>query len=223
MTSVSIAIVDYNMGNIQSIRNALHVVADDIRIVSDGSELGSPQAIVLPGVGSFADGMENLRKQGFIEPLTEMVKKEEVPYLGICLGLQFLAENSTENGLRGGLGWIPGKVVRVSPQSESVRVPHMGWNSVDTSAREDSILFHGFNSEGTFYFVHSYHLNPETTTDSIVTATTWHGEEITAAIRKDNIFGVQFHPEKSQGAGLRVLENFVNYANGGDALSSNHA
>jgi glutamine amidotransferase len=213
-----VALVDYGMGNMKSIRNALRVVTKDVRIVTEGCELELPDAVVVPGVGSFADGMENLRQRGFIEPLTELVLKEEIPYLGICLGLQFLAERSTEGGVQEGMGWISGKVTRIEPDTEKFRVPHMGWNNVSLSPEIDSILFDGFDTDGTFYFVHSYHLDPETIDQSRITSTSWHGTDVTASIRKNNIFGVQFHPEKSQATGLKLLENFTSYVNGGDDL-----
>ena len=218
MNDVTVALVDYNMGNIRSIRNALNLITDNVRTVSDGSELGSPDAVVVPGVGAFADGMENLRQRGFVEPLTEMSVDEETPYLGICLGLQFLADRSTERGTHDGLGWVSGEVRRIAPDSDEFRVPHMGWNSVDIDAAKDPTLFRDFNSNGTFYFVHSYHFDPETTDTDHITASSWHGTNVTAAIREGNIFGVQFHPEKSQGAGLKVIENFINFVNGCDDL-----
>jgi glutamine amidotransferase len=219
MNDVTVALVDYNMGNIRSIRNALNLVAEDVRTVSDGSDLGSPDAVVVPGVGAFSDGMENLRQRGFIDPLTELSVNEETPYLGICLGLQFLADGSTEHGTHDGFGWISGEVKRITPNSDEFRVPHMGWNSVEIAHTADPILFRGFDSSGTFYFVHSYHLDPETTDADLITASSWHGTDVTAAIRSNNIFGVQFHPEKSQGAGLKIIESFIRFANGGGDYS----
>jgi len=218
MDTVTVALIDYNMGNIRSIQNGFEIFTEDVRIVSDGSELGSPSAVVVPGVGSFGDGIENLRQQGFIEPLRELVVDKKTPYLGICLGLQFLADYSTERGVYDGLGWISGEVTRIKPQNDEYRVPHMGWNSVRFEDNTNTVLFREFDMNDTFYFVHSYHLDPETIKDSQITSTSWHGTEVTASIRQNNIFGVQFHPEKSQGAGLKVIENFVEYANRGDDL-----
>jgi glutamine amidotransferase len=211
-----VAIVDYNMGNIQSISNALSVVTDDVEVVSEGGEVGDPDAVVVPGVGAFADGMNNFEARGFSEPLTELVVDGETPLLGICLGMQFLAERSEEHGTHPGLGWVAAEVERIEPAEDGYRVPHMGWNDVEVPADADSVLFRDFESAGTFYFVHSYHLDPRTLDGSLTTGRSWHGTEVTAAIRQDNIFGVQFHPEKSQGAGLKILENFTRYAGRGD-------
>lgn len=215
---MSIALVDYDMGNMRSIRNALQVVTKDVRTVSKAHDLGSPDGIVVPGVGSFADGMQNLRQQGFVEPLTELVVEKETPYLGICLGLQFLADHSTERGVHDGLGWVSGEVTRIEPETDEFCVPHMGWNNVRITTENDTLLFDEFDTSGTFYFVHSYHLAPETTNRNQITSIARHGIDVTASIRQNNIFGVQFHPEKSQAAGLKVIENFISYANGGDDL-----
>lgn len=217
--NVTVTVVEYEMGNIGSIRNALNVVAADVEIVAHGDELESPDAVVVPGVGSFAEGMENLRDRCFIDPLSELVVDQATPYLGICLGLQFLADCSEEKGKHKGFGWIPGTVTRLEPEDD-FSVPHMGWNSTKLESMEEAVLFRGLDGSGTFYFVHSYHLDPATTDNSIITARSWHGTDVTAAIKMDNIFGVQFHPEKSQGAGLKLLENFVAFANRGDPQSS---
>jgi glutamine amidotransferase len=218
MSDVTVSLVDYNMGNIQSIYNALRVVTEDIEIVSRGSEIESPDAIVVPGVGSFAEGMQNLRQQGFIDPLNRFVIEEGTPYLGICLGLQFLADRSTEGGIHEGLGWIPGEINRIDTETDEYRVPHMGWNEVDIGTETDSELFRNFEPTEVFYFLHSYHMDPETVDDRYTTSTAWHGTDITASVRSDNIFGVQFHPEKSQGTGLKVIENFIYYVKRGDDL-----
>jgi glutamine amidotransferase len=214
------AIIDYGMGNIQSIRNGLDVVGQPADVVSEPSELDDPTGIIVPGVGAFPDGMRNLQSQGFVEPLERLVVEEDVPYLGLCLGMQFLAERSHENGGYDGLGWISGDVTRIDSGDSSVRIPHMGWNEVRFTDHNRSVLFREFDGTGTFYFVHSYHLSADTRDEAVVTAAATHGTEITAAVRKDNIFGVQFHPEKSQGSGLAVIQNFVTYANGGEELSS---
>ena len=203
------------MGNIGSIRNALNVVADDVKVVSRGDELGFPDAVVVPGVGSFAEGIKKLREHCFIKPLTELVVDQGVPYLGICLGLQFLADCGKEGGDHEGFGWIPGTITQIKPR-EKFDVPHIGWNSVNVESRKNTVLFNGFNDGGVFYFVHSYHLNPVTTDNSIITAQSWHGTDVTAAIAVDNIFGVQFHPEKSQDSGIKLLDNFVTFAEGGN-------
>jgi glutamine amidotransferase len=206
-TDESVVIIDYGMGNIQSIYNALEVVEGNPRIVDDPGDLGTTDGIIVPGVGAFADGMAALQERGFVDELEQRVLDDDVPYLGLCLGMQFLASMSTEHGDHDGLGWIPGVVERIEPDDTEFTVPHMGWNGVET--RSDSMLYREFPSDPTFYFVHSYQFHPET--ESVITGTSWHGTEITASVQKDNIFGVQFHPEKSQGTGLRLLENFTEF------------
>lgn len=211
-----VVVVDYGMGNIKSIHNALRVVGADPQVVEEPSAIPDADAIVLPGVGAFADGMRHLREQGFVEPLQEAVVDEGVPYLGLCLGMQFLATDSHEHGTHDGLGWVEGTVERIEPESEGFRVPHMGWNDVDVRPEADEVLYRGFDDEPVFYFVHSYHLVVADGTEDVVSGTSWHGTDIVASVRRGNVFGVQFHPEKSQGAGLRVLENFVEYASARD-------
>ena len=142
-----------------------------------------------------------------MKPLEELVFGQELPYLGIYLGMQFLAEESLEKGRHQGLGWIGGKVELMSPNDGKFRIPHMGWN--DISYGETCPLFDDFGEEPVFYFVHSYHLVVTEDDADCVTATCWHGLTVTGAVLKDNIFGVQFHPEKSQENGLEVLANFI--------------
>jgi glutamine amidotransferase len=161
--------------------------------------------------------MAHLDERGFIDEFERLVIDRGVPYFGICLGMQFLAEASSEGGTHDGLGWISGTVSRIDPGSDQFRVPHMGWNDTEDQ-RDETVLFDGFNEGGTFYFVHSYTIALDRT-DPVVTATTSHGAELVAAVRKENVFGVQFHPEKSQGSGLRVIENFVEFVNGGEQPS----
>jgi len=206
-TDGSIVIVDYGMGNIQSIYNALEVVSGDPRIVDDPDDIGTASGIIVPGVGAFADGMAALRDREFVPTLERRVLDDDVPYLGLCLGMQFLASESYEHGEHAGLGWIPGAVRRIEPESANFTVPHMGWNDVDIDG--ETVLYDGFPNDPTFYFVHSYEFEPSA--DAVTNGTSWHGAEITASVRKENMFGVQFHPEKSQGAGLRLLENFTDF------------
>jgi len=208
----SIALVDYNMGNIQSIKNAFSVFTKNVKVVSKGSEIGTPDAIVVPGVGSFGEGIKNLQQRNMIDPITELSFNGNIPFLGICLGMEFLAQSSTEQGNHDGLGWIPGEIRRIDTNSSTFRVPHMGWNKLDLADNLETVLFQDFDGGESVYFVHSYHLDPQTTDDNIITATTSHGCEITAAVESENIFGTQFHPEKSQGTGLKIIENFVNFA-----------
>ena len=202
-----IAVVDYGAGNLRSVANAFESIGTKISVVKDPDELVKAAAIVLPGVGAFGDCMEALRRQKLVEPLEELVFGQKLPYLGICLGMQFLAEESLEKGRHRGLGWIRGKVELMSPNNGNFRIPHMGWN--DINYREACPLFDGLGEKPVFYFVHSYHLVVTEDEADCVTASCWHGLTVTAAVQKDNIFGVQFHPEKSQENGLKVLENFI--------------
>ncbi len=202
-----IAVVDYGAGNLRSVANAFETIGTKITVVKDPDELARASAIVLPGVGAFGDCMAAIKRQKLVEPLGELVFGQKLPYLGICLGMQFLAEESLEKGRHRGLGWIRGKVELMSPNDGNFRIPHMGWN--DISYRETCPLFEGLGEKPVFYFVHSYHLVVTEDEADFVTASCWHGLTVTAAVQKDNIFGVQFHPEKSQENGLKVLENFI--------------
>lgn len=206
-----IAIIDYGMGNLQSIKNALDLLYPSVAVIKNPSDLKRAKAIVLPGVGAFADGMRNLRQNGFLPVLKEEVLVKKKPYLGICLGMQFLAEKSHEHGVHEGLGWINGEVKRLNPCNGDFKIPHVGWN--DVKIRSNSNLYQGIGEIGTFYFVHSYALDPAN--KSIITGVCDHGQEFVASIQQENIFGVQFHPEKSQGAGMKLLKNFMMYVENG--------
>lgn len=205
-----IAIIDYGAGNLRSVVNAFEALGQRPQITSDPSDLEKARAIVLPGVGAFGEGMEHLRRLNLVEALNQEVLGKGKPYLGICLGLQFLAEVGLEHGRHEGLGWIRGRVEHLRPNGSEYRVPHIGWNEVEV--RRDASLFERLEDGPVFYFVHSYHLVPEETDKNSVVATSWHGQAITAAVQKGNIYGVQFHPEKSQRSGLALLRNFVNLA-----------
>jgi len=196
-----IAIVDYGMGNLFSIYNALNRVDASPKIVNDPEGLSNAQAdgIVVPGVGAFGRCMERLSR--FEEALFAALD-EGTPIFGICIGLQVLFEESEENPGARGLGWIPGRVVRLP---DGVMIPQMGWNSL--SIRRDVEMLRGISEGDMFYFVHSYYGLPEDR--SVIAATTEHGVEVTAAVAKDNLFATQFHPEKSGAKGLKILENFV--------------
>ena len=202
-----IAIVDYGAGNLRSVFNAFEAIGQRAQVTSDPADLKHADAIVLPGVGAFNTGMENLEKAGFVDALNEEVKEKGKPYLGICLGMQFLADVGLEHRARRGLGWIKSTVRALEPNDTAFRVPHMGWN--DVQIKQESPLFNNLEDRPIFYFLHSYDLAPDKSETHVVTATCWHGQVITAAVQKDNIFGVQFHPEKSQGSGLNLLRNFV--------------
>lgn len=202
-----IAIIDYGAGNLRSVMNAFEFIGQSPALVTDPDELARADAIVLPGVGSFGEGMENLKILNLIEPLSEEVVVKRKPYLGICLGLQFLANDSREHGTHEGFGWVPGTVERIRPCNGKFRVPHMGWNNV--KMERPSPLCEGIEPDSDFYFVHSYHFVPADGNEGVVSMTAWHGQTVTAAVEQDNIFGVQFHPEKSQRCGLNLLENFT--------------
>jgi glutamine amidotransferase len=207
-----IAIVDYGMGNLRSVLNAFEVINAPARLTTAAADLREAHAIVVPGVGAFGDGMRNLTALGIVEALAEEVLVRKKPYLGICLGLQFLAREGREHGVTGGLGWLGGVVRRLAPADAACKVPHMGWN--DVTVVRDSELFRDVDDRPVFYFLHGFQLDPagESSAESAVVATTQHGERVTAAVQRDNVFGVQFHPEKSQEAGLQVLRNFVKLA-----------
>ncbi|QLE59135.1 imidazole glycerol phosphate synthase subunit HisH [Nostoc sp. TCL26-01] len=202
-----IGIVDYGMGNLLSVYNALEMVGADVKICQQASEIRDVKRIVLPGVGAFRDCIFNLKEKGFIEVLEEMVLIKGQPFLGICLGMQAISRRSFEGGENQGLGWLDADVVKLQPEDSSLRVPQVGWN--DVQYRHDSPLFLGLPSAPDFYFVHSYHMRCDRQTD--VDATCEYGEMITVAIRKNNIFATQFHPEKSQNYGLQVLQNFLKW------------
>lgn len=194
-----IAIVDYGMGNLFSIYNALARAGASPRVVREPRDLAGAEGIVVPGVGAFGRCVEQLER--FKDSLF-MALEEGRPIFGICIGLQVLFDESEESPGARGLGWIRGRVVRLP---DGVMVPQMGWNSL--SLKRPSEMMSGISEGDMFYFVHSYHCLPEDR--SLVVATTDHGVEVTAAVAKESLFATQFHPEKSGAKGLRILENFV--------------
>ena len=200
-----IAIVDYGLGNLFSVKKAFEAIGADAVVTSEPDVIRTAGRVVLPGVGAFADGMKFLKERGLDEALHDVVMQQRKPFLGICLGLQLLAETGEEYGNHTGLGWIRGHVRKLNVESTRLKVPHIGWNNVTMAG--DSSLFRGIRSQADFYFVHSYQL--ECTDPSDVAATTEYGETVTAAILRGNIFATQFHPEKSQDHGLQLLRNFV--------------
>lgn len=202
-----IGIVDYGMGNLLSVRNAFEVVGAEVKICSDPEEILTADRIVLPGVGAFRDCIGNLERTGFVEALGEAVLEKGKPIFGICLGMQVMARRSFEGGEHPGLGWVDADVVRLRPADPFLRVPHIGWNEVQY--RPGSPLFTELPLAPDFYFVHSYHL--ECDDESVIDAVCDYGGTVTVAIRKDNIFATQFHPEKSQDYGLKVLLNFLKW------------
>jgi imidazole glycerol-phosphate synthase subunit HisH len=201
-----ITIVDYGLGNLGSIKSMLRRLGFAAVITSDAGEISAADKLILPGVGAFDNGMSNIRERGLEGVLRRKALEEGTPILGICLGMQLLADSS-EEGREPGLGWIPGRAVRFSfpGGGTGLKVPHMGWNTV--SARRDDPLAAGFLPEMRFYFVHSYHVICDDPEDVLLT--TEYGGPVTAATRRGNIMGTQFHPEKSHKFGMIVLKNFA--------------
>lgn len=199
-----VAIVDYGLGNIRSVVNALSCFDIDVTVAERGSGLADADCVVLPGVGSFDAGMRGLRERGHDEALGRHVRDGGRHFLGICLGLQFLLAGS-EEGSETGLGWIDGKVQQF--RGPDLKVPHMGWAEIDVAA--GSRLFAALEPPLDFYFVHSYHVPAEGEAARHATATGSHGGPFVAAIERENICAVQFHPEKSQLAGMKLLETFL--------------
>lgn len=203
-----IAIIDYKMGNIASIRNMLKKVGSDSTITSDVDEIARAEKLILPGVGAFDVAMTHLAEMGLLDVLNDSVLARRTPVLGICLGIQLLTRRSEEGQLPG-LGWVDGQTVRfrIDQAPGSPKVPHMGWNTVHPTQTDS--LFADMDPEAGFYFVHSYHVVCDTQDE--VLATAFHGYEFACAVKKDNIMGTQFHPEKSHRYGMQVLKNFVEY------------
>lgn len=200
-----IGIIDYNMGNLRSVENALNKIGSSVDIVSDPDKLASYDKIILPGVGAFKDAMEHLSSNGMKESIKEFSKSGK-PLLGICLGMQLLLESSEEFGHTKGLGLIEGKVVEFdkSKFDHRLKVPHMGWNEL--FVQRDSKLFKDMKREIYLYFVHSFHA---TCPDEFAVGKSFYGYDFVSAVEKDNIFGFQPHPEKSHENGLKILKNFT--------------
>jgi len=201
-----IAIIDYKMGNIKSLENALSFLGCESCITNKAEAILGADKIILPGVGAFDVAMKNLHKFNVIEPLQKAVFEKKTPLLGICLGMQILASHGEENGLTDGLGWIEGTVKRFSFEDANLRVPHIGFNSVDFEGRSPN-LFQDLGKGVDFYFVHSYHMVCENNSD--VSSWAEYGGRFVSSVQKGNIFGTQFHPEKSQSNGLKLLRNFI--------------
>lgn len=200
-----VAVIDYGVGNLGSVRRALEELGADVVIAAEARTLADANRIVLPGVGAFGAAMERLRVGGWVEALQQQVREAGAPLLGICLGMQLLASASEESGGSAGLGLIAGRVRRLDAFGCTLRIPHVGWNEVRFGS--DTPLFGGIPQDTDFYFVHSYAFEPDDR--ATVCATTVYGEPLTAAVQQANVFGTQFHPEKSSKAGRQVLRNFL--------------
>ncbi|MFW9831292.1 MAG: imidazole glycerol phosphate synthase subunit HisH [Candidatus Thorarchaeota archaeon] len=200
-----ISIIDFDMGNLGSIQNMLSRLGFESEITSDLERISKAEKLILPGVGAFDKAMTNLAEREMISLLNELVLKKKVTILGICLGMQLLS-NKSEEGELPGLGWIDADTIRFNFEPKvNLRIPHMGWNTVDIHKK--SCLFEDMYEEPRFYFVHSYHVKCKSD-DSIMT-TTNYGFEFTSSVVQDNIYGVQFHPEKSHKFGMKILQNFA--------------
>jgi len=201
----TVAIVDYGMCNLDSVRRAVEECGGTPIVTDRAEDLETATHIILPGVGSFRDGMQNLRQRSLDVILREQVVGRQIPFLGICLGMQMLAAKGWEGGETDGLGWIDGEVRKLEPAGEDRRIPHIGWNEVAVVGNPP--LFDGIGSAKDFYFVHSYHLHCRNEND--VLARTSYCGGFVSAVGRGQVFGVQFHPEKSQRAGFQLLKNFL--------------
>lgn len=200
-----ISIVDYGMGNLRSVQKALEFVGAEAQIVSTPEAIESAERLILPGVGAFGDAMLHLSERGLVEPLKAYAESERL-LMGICLGMQLVFDSSEEDGAHVGLGLVPGRIIRFRPSDHALKVPHMGWNALDFEAGQSRLL-EGVNPGDAVYFVHSYYAEPADA--SVIAARADYGGLFCAAIETGNILATQFHPEKSQAVGLRMLKNFA--------------
>jgi imidazole glycerol-phosphate synthase subunit HisH len=198
-----ITIIDYGMGNLRSVQKACEYLGYDAKITSSADDISRAKKLILPGVGAFRDAIGHLREQNLVDPIRDYIAADK-PFLGVCLGLQLLFEKSYEDGEYEGLGVVPGEVVRF-PAQPGLKIPHMGWNQLEV--RGDQPLLSGIPAEAHVYFVHSYYVVPRD--ESVVAATTEHGVRFCSVISRENLFATQFHPEKSQRVGLKILDNFA--------------
>ena len=198
-------IVDYELGNLRSVAGAVEKVGHNALVSSQVEDLQNADKLILPGVGAFGDGMANLHRLGLVEPLSRLVLEQGKPILGICLGSQLLARESSEFGHHEGLGWVDATVVKIDTGDEALRIPHVGWNEL-IQVKKSSLL-EGISEDALFYYVHSFQVKCEDA--RLVTGECEYGTRLTAVFEKDNIFATQFHPEKSQLDGLRLLKNFL--------------
>ena len=198
-----IAIIDYDAGNIKSVEKALIALGEEVVVTRDADEILHADGVILPGVGAFGDAMDKLHRYGLVDVIRTCVAKN-IPFLGICLGLQLLFESSEESPGVEGLHILEGKIVRI-PDTPGLKIPHIGWN--DLRFPNQGKLFAGIPEQSYVYFVHSYYL--KAADEKIVTATTEYGTTIHASVEKNNVFACQFHPEKSSTVGMKILENFI--------------
>lgn len=199
-----IAVIDYGLGNLRSVSKALESLGANVEVTDSPETILNANGVILPGVGAFYHGMNNLEKLGLVSVIKETIKAQK-PFFGICLGLQLLFSETEEHGTHKGLDIIKGKVLKFDAHS---KIPHMGWNQIN--AKENVLstkLFNNIPQQSYFYFVHSYYVAPEN--KDVIATTTDYGMEFTSAIAKNNIWGVQFHPEKSSDLGLKILANFI--------------
>ncbi len=207
---MNITIVDYKSGNISSVINSFNEVAKDkvkVEVTSDINKIKSSDKVVLPGQGSFkscVDGLNNIN--GLVDTLNEFVINDKKPLLGICVGLQMFADIGYEETETKGLGWISGKVSKIDNQNGIYKLPHIGWNQINII--KESSIFKGIENNSHMYFVHSYEFVPED--KNVISATTDYSSNIVCSVEKENIFGTQFHPEKSDKIGLKIISNFIN-------------
>lgn len=200
-----VGIVDYGLGNLRSVAGAVERLDHQSIVSSDAAELERADKLILPGVGAFGDGMRNLRQRGLVDVLDRLVVEKHRPILGICLGAQLMARRSEEFGEHEGLGWIEATVRRIVPPDPSFRVPHVGWNELHQTG--ESVLFENVPDRALFYFVHSFHLDD--IDPALVRGVCEYGLRMTAVFERGNVYGTQFHPEKSQREGLELLANFL--------------
>ncbi len=204
---MKVGIINYGMGNINSVYNSMEIIGADVHLINSPKEMDNYNRFILPGVGAFGNGMDNLREGDWIEGLERQVIQKGKNILGICIGLQLMATTGYEFGCFKGLDWVKGSVVKISDITgkQDLKLPHIGWNSVIINTKEG--LFQNLHDEEDFYFINTYAIVPEET-EVITSKTNYYGDFVTS-IHKDNIYAVQFHPEKSQKAGQIVFENFL--------------
>ena len=200
-------VIDYGMSNLGSIRRAIEECGSEPFVSDDPRDIAAADHIILPGVGAFPDGMHNLHERGWVEAIHSAVANEGIPLLGICLGMQLLADRGYEGRETAGLGLIPGEVILLKPDSPDIRIPHVGWNEIKQV--NGCPLLNNISDGTDFYFVHSYHFQTEHQ-ENIVATTAYCGEFVSIVSNK-NVFGVQFHPEKSSKMGFELLKNFLSF------------